>query len=83
MRKIEKAMVKAIATRKDWKSGNTEVANDASGGCTVYLHDNPIAYFNEGKYYDELTWANWPTRTTASRLRALGFQYDKRNNRWT
>ena len=73
MRKIEQQMNRAIARGINWTGGNTQVTQHACG-CTVYLHGNAIADIDN----DGIAWANqptllyWPTRTTMSRLRALG-----------
>ena len=42
MRKIETQMNEAIATDKNWSSGNTQVTT-ANGISFVYLHGNKIA----------------------------------------
>ena len=82
MRKIEKEMIAAIKARKDWKSGNTEVVYDECGA-RVYLHGNCIASTICNRFQpNNRIWSKWPTRTTASRLRALGFTYDKKSDRW-
>lgn len=73
MRKIEQQMNRAIARGESWAGGNTQVAQHAAG-CSVYLHGHLIADIDN----DGTAWANrptlldWPTRTTMSRLRALG-----------
>ena len=43
MRKIERQMQAAIATRTDWKKSNTSVDVDSEGYTTVRLHGNRIA----------------------------------------
>lgn len=74
MRKIEQQMTTAINSRKGWSGGNTTViAGD--GYSSITLHGNHIAtvYHNgAGTVVREDTLAKWPTRTTISRLRALG-----------
>lgn len=72
MRKIEIEMNIAIANGKNWNKDNTVVLADG----TVYLHSNRIAYVNNfgSLVVDEQTLKNWPTNTTRSRLRALGFR---------
>lgn len=80
MRKIEYGMRKAIAECRDWKSGNTEVvACTSSNTCDVYLHGNHIAHLPARSTQDPRSVAvnvstlrKYPTRTTVSRLRALG-----------
>ena len=78
MRKIELDMNHAIRLRQDWRKDNTEVAWMEDGTGEVLLHGNSIARVHpapEGAVL-ELNWQTfrrWPTRTTMSRLRALGF----------
>ena len=72
MREIEKKMVNAVANKKDFSLGNTQVRN-INGATFVALHGNLIyAKINGVQYYSN---AGWNTRTTASRLRALGANY--------
>lgn len=74
MRKIEKQMLAAINSRKCWAGGNTSVVA-GDGYSSITLHGNHIAtvYHNgAGTVVREDTLAKWPTRTTMSRLRALG-----------
>ena len=75
MRKIEQDMVKAIKARKNWQSGNTStVIHDDQ--LLIQLHGNTIAVqslVTDVMWLDQATFRNWPTVTTASRLRALGF----------
>jgi len=74
MRKIEQEMVSALNGRRNWRKGNTEVVQDRScGGMSVYLHHNLIAFTYGGTVWPVLsTFLDYPTRTTSSRLRALG-----------
>jgi hypothetical protein len=75
MRKIEQQMCLAAGQHRKWKSGNTEVYPADGGFSEVYLHGNHIATVNtsNGSVMPNLaTLAKWPTRTTKSRLRALG-----------
>lgn len=74
MRKIEQSMNRAIASGRDWANANTRVEHTAEGSALVYLHGNHIATIrSDGSVYaNPYTFASWPTRTTASRLRALG-----------
>jgi hypothetical protein len=73
MRLIEKRMIDAIASGKNWASGNTRVNHDpVIDGCEVevYLHGNLIAKrFLHGQW--RVTLAGWNTRVTRSRLNAL------------
>ena len=70
MRKIETNMIAAINSRKDWKSGNTEVFINDNNCANVYLHGNLIAWVNKD---NDLTIfdGGWQTVTTKSRLNAL------------
>lgn len=84
MRKIEKEMCLAIAQKRSWKSGNTEVVyqpamNTQIRACIeyakVFLHNNHIGTFVYSAQvfdYNPVTFAKWPTLTTKSRLRAMG-----------
>lgn len=83
MRQIEKAMVEAIRKgHGSWSSNNTRVDfwNDGDRTVThtramVYLHSNHIAnvWLSSGQVdVNRETFRAWPTRTTVSRLRALG-----------
>lgn len=93
MRMIEKEMVRAINERKPWQKDNTQVSRQLVEGETeaddfevmnVYLHGHEIAsVFNVGTpeeftTVDLGTLKQWPTRTTMSRLRALGVDVCKR-----
>lgn len=75
MRKIEREMLVAIEAKKSWKKDNTEVRVNFTGHINVYLYGDNIAHINQ--YGDKVcnvdTLAAWPTPTTKSRLRALGF----------
>jgi len=87
MRNIEKEMLDAIAACESKRIGNTfvqfnrvdtgEILDDFE--CSiVYLHGNPIATVYNPSTLDEHVVVNqwvlreFPTRTTMSRLRALG-----------
>ena len=84
MRKIELEMCNAITARKSWALGNTMVRYDSGfRQCSpfkpehakVYLFGNHIAtftYANNSLTFNSETLRKWPTRTTKSRLRALG-----------
>jgi len=82
MRQIEKEMLNAIANGRDWGKDNTTVAIDPgafrSYHADVYLHGNHIAMVHINMAGDfQLTvnvetLGDYPTRTTMSRLRALG-----------
>ena len=75
MRLIETEMNEAIKHGRDWSKDNTRVESvQSTGGADVFLHGHHIASVQR----DGLTLVmvhtlrNWPTRTTMSRLRALG-----------
>ena len=78
MRKIEQQMCKAIGNKQSFSSDNTRVEyhNDSNGETAeVYLFNNHIGtyVYKQVKFYvNGTTLAKWPTRTTKSRLRALG-----------
>jgi len=85
MRKIEQQMIEAIQNKRNWKSGNTSVeylpeietvTRARIEMAKVYLFGNCIAtysYYNNTAYIVASTLVKWPTVTTFSRLRALGF----------
>lgn len=83
MRKIEREMVAAVESLTDWSKDNTAVRTYTHDGerfwSEVYLHGNRIATVDTLKcganvYRPHITnLLKWPTRTTMSRLRALGF----------
>ena len=80
MRQIEKEMLAAIKYGRDWAKDNTRVVHDLDYRefTDVYLHGHRIATVVAGDYLkasvrvDVDTLRQWPTRTTMSRLRALG-----------
>ena len=86
MRKLEHLMMKAVHDAVNWKLSNTEVRRERSSYAThtvhilsVYLHGNHIAdvtvYPATGVAVaaaNRATFIDWPSRTTVSRLRALG-----------
>lgn len=79
MRKIEQEMVAAVKSGRGWMSTNTSVLNSANG-IEVYLLGNRIAYTeNSELVVDKSTLKRWPTVTTKSRLRALGFNVYTKN----
>lgn len=76
MKKIEKDMLAAIARWESWLNGDTQVVvHHDKGRATVYLFGNRIATVNLFGVVtpDKVTMWGFPTRTTASRMRALGF----------
>lgn len=81
MRKIEQQMLNAIESKRNWSLDNTLVHIENGGGnpfglrAEIYLHGNHIAdYWYDDKKLDvdTRTLIDWNTRTTKSRLRALG-----------
>jgi hypothetical protein len=84
MRKIEQKMCLAIGQKRSWKEANTEVVYETELNETmharmeqakVYLWGNHIGTFlySDLKFHvNRATLARWPTRTTKSRIRALG-----------
>ena len=76
MRKIEQQMCEAVRQAKTWKSGNTQVLTYKDGQTLILLHDNLIA-FRDAPWEDlrpnAPMFEEYPTRTTSSRLSALGF----------
>lgn len=77
MRKIEQDMLKAINAGRNWQQDNTRV-HAIIGGMEVQLHGNIIAVYEDvgGGDWQAVpnlkTFKKYPTRTTCSRLRALG-----------
>ena len=79
MRKIEEQMLEAIRHKENWSHANTAVSIFSKGKTTyeacVLLHGHIIAvvdYLNDNRVHINLvTLAEYPTRTTMSRLRAL------------
>jgi len=81
MRQIETDMMEAIKHGRDWSKDNTRTAVEAgyrSYFVDVYLHGNHIAEVICRMGCDDIvkpninTLLDYPTRTTMSRLRALG-----------
>ena len=74
MRLIEKEMNAAINSGRDWSKDNTRVIPTPLGISKVLLHGHEIAQVGRqgGVVVNASTLREWPTRTTMSRLRALG-----------
>jgi hypothetical protein len=75
MRVIEKEMLSAIKQGRNWSKDNTRVEPIRStGGADVFLHGHHIAIVDKRGNVGVMvnTLRAWPTRTTMSRLRALG-----------
>jgi len=93
MRKIEKAMLEAIKGKVSKTINNTAIeylpALDTPTRARIeytkiYLHGNHIAsyaYELDRFDYNPVTLATWPTNTTKSRLRALGFDVKTKKGR--
>ena len=91
MRTIEKQIWQTIHAKKSFKAGNTRVEylsalNEPTHArieyAKVYLHGHHIASYIYGLDrvdYNPITLAQWPTRTTKSRLRALGVDVYTKN----
>ena len=63
----------------NWCLANTQVISDGEGLSWVYLHGHMIALSVDGIVEPvRETLLDWPTRTTMSRLRALGVDVCKR-----
>ena len=79
MRQIEQKMVEAVQKGYNWELANTEVISDGEGLSWVYLHGHMIALSVDGIIEPiRETLLKWPTRTTMSRLRALGVDVCRR-----
>lgn len=90
MRKIEKEMLLAISEKRTWENDNTRVEylHDIDTPLhariemsKIYLDGNHIAtvcYELKRTDYNPVTLRKWPTRTTFSRLNALGIRAGKR-----
>lgn len=82
MRAIESAMLNAIRNGRNFNQSNTRV-EIFKNTADVYLWGNHIARVAVGTAepmeYNKHTAAQYPTATTCSRLRALGFNVRRRN----
>lgn len=84
MRKIGQDMVTAINFDKNFQRDNTMVVCNRHGA-DVYLHGNHIAHVDNGPMgsfkvtVNTETLMKYPTRTTLSRLRALGVDVHQKN----
>lgn len=76
MRQITMQAVLSLMNGKNYKSGNTHVANNA-----LYLHGNKIAELRDGELW--ISSAGWETNTTKERLNGLpGVRITQKNWRW-
>lgn len=70
MRKIEKQMIAALKSGKEWRKGNTEVVVSYNDARNVYLYNNKIAIIRpSGQVL--VSFGGYITRITASRLTAI------------
>lgn len=76
MRQIEKNMLQAVRSGRNFRSGNTAVTADETG-VKVYLHGNCIFAVYQG--VKRFSLAGWNTVTTRSRLNALGVSVSQKN----
>ena len=78
MRLIEEQMLTAVHARSNFSKDNTLVRYVPGVNTTaIYLHGHHIAtyvHYTETMMPINETFIDWPTRTTASRLRALGIK---------
>lgn len=75
MRQIEEKMLEAVNNGNSWELANTTVVYDVEDNeSKVYLHGHLIATVDDFGIARPVlsTLIAWPTRTTMSRLRALG-----------
>lgn len=75
MRKIEQEMVSAIKTSSEWGKDNTKIRlGRFSGNIEVYLYDYHLATVDpaDNVYINHKTIVDKPSKTTVSRLKALG-----------
>ena len=81
MRKIEKSMIEAIESGRNWTSQNTLVNHESGTGgriARVYLHGHHVATVaqkGDRVEYVAVCAAGWHTRTTTSRLHAIVSHY--------
>lgn len=76
MRQITKQAVSAFMNGYDYKSGNTEVIDNA-----MYLHGNKIAEWRDGELW--ITNAGWASNVTKERLNGLpNVNIQQRNFVW-
>lgn len=72
MRQIEKMMVQALNQNREMHVSNTSVENSFGVAMLVFLHGNCIASKDLKTGKIAYSCGGWHSRTTASRLRALG-----------
>ena len=65
-------MNRAIRTKADWSSSNTQVSyNDLTNCSEVRLHGHSIATFDHNLKAVKISSCGWTTNTTKSRLNAI------------
>lgn len=78
MRKIEQQMNTAVYNKDTFQLNNTLVSySEAVNISTIYLHGHIIAVYihdTQAMMPSIAVFKDWPTKTTASRLRALGIK---------
>ena len=79
MRLIEQQMSNAVYNKANWSKDDTAVYfNEHNDTSLIRLHGNLIATYKHDGLYKVIPsysmFSSWPTRTTASRLRALGIK---------
>ena len=76
MRLIEEQMLAAVRNQVIWSKTNTSVVYRSANNIShISLHGNHIATYDHANRVmvpNLKTLAEWPTRTTKSRLKALG-----------
>lgn len=86
MRKIERAMNRAVRSRSNFSSSNTKVVAGWDGEADVYLHGNHIATVKSNSII--IKDGGWQSNTTKSRLNALldefsyGMRVFQKNYEW-
>lgn len=69
MRKVTSRIASAFRAGKSSTEGNTH-----TDGLTVFLHGNAVARKHNGRL--EVSWAGWPTSTTAERINGVLREYN-------
>ena len=72
MRKIERAMNRAVINRTNWSKSNTTVCYNENSNCsTISLHGHQIATVDHNTNAVKLDSCGYETVTTKSRLNAI------------
>ena len=72
MRKIERAMNRAVINRTNWSKSNTTVCYNENSNCsTISLHGHQIATVDHNTKAVKISSCGYETVTTKSRLNAL------------